>query len=1077
MRREILRPLVIWPSLATATIITLMWVTSPGNPFANRYSTRTAGNAVGVGVKQWTPESAREALRQLQDSLRDPWEYEDFDAEFAANYYEPTEDLEPRERPESGVEAMTVPPRVAEAFGFDPAPKTVAQSVPHVVELAAPVLDEHRELAGMTNPLARQAISSLKLPTRPIDLPPLDLDAPNFGITGIVGNELSLAPPATIAASTGRPQPTAKPSVTVVEKSTDLNATVIDMNQPSILELFEVAKDGLARSLTQPAGGADANVSKPEPTDAPKESLSGEALVAELFGPEPVAANSVPEPTGTPESVIPESVRQLAKPAIELPSSDPLALSTDESMPEEIAESEPITESDEAASTTNDRFAAVNPGGWPVAQQLEEQLTRLSSLSSNRLSRFVSQSYAGDLAPMEDETATLETIGTWSQRVADAMKRLRSLDRLGAPEAGDILVELTLLAEEGREGAEATESRETQIEWLRAVHSLNRRVAVWHPVWKIVSGNAIDELSIRSATTEELNQALLTLQEEMEATGDAAGWATFLMTDELRSANASNDANERMVVAQRLLSRLQWYNLTDDQREWLDRESVQQISQAVRPWASGAVDYARLVSQIERQESDALDLSSIDIADAVQSLRFSSSKEATKLGETIDAYYRNANVRVAFSQEMLERFLPEPDSKTVPLRTRLFGSDVRGYSDIQTRLGVDLVPADNRWVIQLNTSGNVQTRSVGNQSGVALRTNGESHFDATTPIEISSNSASSDATTVVVNSQSRLRGVNSDYDGWPLIGPLVRSLAVDRFESLKSATNRIANSRVQRQVADEVDNRVDEAVTNAANRFESTILGPLGQLELDPMVVDMATTEERLLARYRLAGDWQLAAFTPRPRAPRTSLMSVQMHQSAINNTLEQLVPRDEPQTIAQILESGTKLFGFNLGETDSDIPADVSIQFAQTRPITMEIQDGQVWLTMRIVRLTDGDRLDLRRFIVRAAYVPQINGIDASLVRDGHLRISGPSLSMRERLPVRAIFNKVLSANRTIPLVLPQLSEHPAAEGLAVSQLELRDGWLALAISPAEEARVALVTPRLAENETEDESDSTLRR
>ncbi len=133
-----------------------------------------------------------------------------------------------------------------------------------------------------------------------------------------------------------------------------------------------------------------------------------------------------------------------------------------------------------------------------------------------------------------------------------------------------------------------------------------------------------------------------------------------------------------------------------------------------------------------------------------------------------------------------------------------------------------------------------------------------------------------------------------------------------------------------------------------------------------------------------------------------------------------------------------------------------MTVQFAPTRPITVEIEDGQLWVTLRVVRLNRGDRVDLTKFIVRAAYKPQIDGLQATLVRDGHLRISGPGMSMRERLPVRAIFNKVLSPNRPFPLTLPQLIQHPAMESLVVSQLELRDGWIGLAISEDDAPRIA---------------------
>jgi hypothetical protein len=153
------------------------------------------------------------------------------------------------------------------------------------------------------------------------------------------------------------------------------------------------------------------------------------------------------------------------------------------------------------------------------------------------------------------------------------------------------------------------------------------------------------------------------------------------------------------------------------------------------------------------------------------------------------------------------------------------------------------------------------------------------------------------------------------------------------------------------------------------------------------------------------------------------------------------------------------QLFGHQAEKLPADVPGDAMIEFAATRPITIEIENGMLWLTMRVVSLSQPEGTALTRFIVRAGYRPEINGLDARLVRDGHLSISGPGMSMRERFPIRALFNKILSEQRHIPLTTPRLIEHPATQGLAISQLELRDGWIALAISPETTTRVAVGT------------------
>src|SRR5690606_29817551 len=183
---------------------------------------------------------------------------------------------------------------------------------------------------------------------------------------------------------------------------------------------------------------------------------------------------------------------------------------------------------------------------------------------------------------------------------------------------------------------------------------------------------------------------------------------------------------------------------------------------------------------------------------------------------------------------------------------------------------------------------------------------------------------------------------------------------------------------------------------------------------------------------------------------------------SALNNTLETVLPAGQSKSIQDIATDLKELFALeHLGlpsdeDDDHDLAADTQIQFASTRPVTIEIEDDVLWITLRVMRLSREGGIDLRRFIVRAAYRCEVDGLSARLVRDAHLRISGPGMSMRDRLPVRAIFNKVFSARRPLPLTAPRLVEHPAMEGLAITQLELRDGWIGLAIGPEPFPRVA---------------------
>ncbi len=175
----------------------------------------------------------------------------------------------------------------------------------------------------------------------------------------------------------------------------------------------------------------------------------------------------------------------------------------------------------------------------------------------------------------------------------------------------------------------------------------------------------------------------------------------------------------------------------------------------------------------------------------------------------------------------------------------------------------------------------------------------------------------------------------------------------------------------------------------------------------------------------------------------------------------EQLVPQDELLPIEDMLRQCFDLLGREEMVVPEDLPEDTRIQFAKHRPVTVEIEDGTVWITLRIIRLESGERLRLRNFIVRASYVANVDGLNAVLVREGPLSISGPGMSMRQRFPVRAIFNKVLSPNRPLPLTSGELLAEKMPQGTGITQFELRDGWIGLSVGKMVQHQRVAVRPQ----------------
>lgn len=703
-------------------------------------------------------------------------------------------------------------------------------------------------------------------------------------------------------------------------------------------------------------------------------------------------------------------------------------------------------------------------GGWPETPALLEGLEQVASLERGATadSRLASTAHPTTVRVTDlPAPERFRELGDWQRDVRQNLQELQQLASIADPESSELLASLNRLAQQGVRDAERVDDREAQKIALRTAQALSRRVQVWQAAHRATLSAAPVSLAAIATHSEpaDIQRRIDALTAELIGQEDAEGWSRFLLLEELSAACRDSSDTRRRLASQRFLARLNRFGLTPAQQAWLASDGVTALAAAVRPWALGPVDYAALLGQLERQETDAIDLGGIDVAQGVRSLRFASSRDAIELADTIDRHYRNANIRLSVTDQWINRLVPEVEARVQPVRQRILGADVRGQSQVRSTAAIRLVPSPDSWKFRLETVGSVVSNTASRNGPVSIRSLSDADFESVTPVEIRRDAFAVDPTQVRVDSQTRVRGIETDYDSVPLLNSLVREIARSRYHDSAPVAKGIQHRQIGDGVGGEVDRRLREQLDQGSDKLSRHITGPLAYLGLNPQVLDMQTTADRLTARYRVGGDWQLAAFTPRPRAPSDSLLSLQVHQSVFNNTLETVLPQGQPVPVSEIIGQLQQRFGLDSVAEGSAMDADESVadtllQFSTTRPVTIEIEDGMLWVTLRVQRLHRPKSIDLRRFIVRVCYRCEVDGLRASLVRDAHLRISGSNLSMRDRLPIRAIFNKVFSSNRPLKLVPETLAQLPAMKGLVINQFELSDGWCGLAFGPASSAK-----------------------
>ncbi|MDC6657916.1 hypothetical protein OEZ74_26945, partial [Leclercia adecarboxylata] len=96
----------------------------------------------------------------------------------------------------------------------------------------------------------------------------------------------------------------------------------------------------------------------------------------------------------------------------------------------------------------------------------------------------------------------------------------------------------------------------------------------------------------------------------------------------------------QVVIAREFLSRVTDQRVTPEQRRILTSAEVHQLADEIHPLTIGPVDYRKVLLDIEAVKSNPVHRCGADLADAIQSLRFSEHVEQAAIADAIGTHYR-----------------------------------------------------------------------------------------------------------------------------------------------------------------------------------------------------------------------------------------------------------------------------------------------------------------------------------------------------------------------------------------------------------------------------------------------------
>ena len=459
--------------------------------------------------------------------------------------------------------------------------------------------------------------------------------------------------------------------------------------------------------------------------------------------------------------------------------------------------------------------------------------------------------------------------------------------------------------------------------------------------------------------------------------------------------------------------------------------------------------------------------------------------QAPWLLETIRSRYRRPNIVAQVSVAALND-LAEPISQSQPVRDFVLGAKVRGTALTSGEVKLASMESPDHISLEIQLAGHITTKTVGYKKPVRVRTTGHTDYSATKQLLISDERFYATPANVSARARNHVHSVRKT--GGDFGRQLIEKIAWKKVLKKKAQTERITEKKARRRLSEKFDERVFTALTEGREKYEQKLRMPMLRRGFVPEEVHFASNAGALLAQVSLATGRQLSTDTNPPPKDIRNDVTVQVHETAINNYLPFILSgvgmrqdaADEPSRLeGDVPPWLKKLAEEDTGLVPEDSQEEVEEQleedfkpyelvFNSEHPASVSFDKNRLVVRLRFAVLKtslDEDEKPLENWDFLVTY--QVTRRDNSivLVRDGQIevfptgfdprwdtRMTGKQVGYRNNLAKN--INKKAARGEGFPaeIVVPELKltdadndEDQPERTFQLQQLECDDGWLTI--------------------------------
>ena len=300
----------------------------------------------------------------------------------------------------------------------------------------------------------------------------------------------------------------------------------------------------------------------------------------------------------------------------------------------------------------------------------------------------------------------------WSARVAHEIQTLRQIEELESADATEPLKHLVGLS---RAATRATKTRVDTTELLRPAYGVERRLALW-----TTSHHAAKKPTVLPQKAD-MRAAIDEVRSQLQSSDRQLDWERYLGLEDLYGFASDGDGHSwhhRSTFAMKIVARMNSVHLDSVQRKFLKSTEFTGLQTELYKWIGAGDNLPGFLAAIESYEDSPTSTSAAALERYYNSLLLVPKFLAVR--NAFETHYRNANLRVSISQDLIERVVPSLRRVATGIRQTVDGAAVRGQSNGWSQLRVQLVPDDSRVRLNLVASGSVQSRTVSAKGPVRL---------------------------------------------------------------------------------------------------------------------------------------------------------------------------------------------------------------------------------------------------------------------------------------------------------------------------------------------------------------------